>query len=161
MQQRWEQQRRKVFFPYLNDRMWRNPQLKSGVPGMLYLGKWLCIFSNPSLIYNPLLIFILLFQTQLFRRVMPKKATWNLKSVRRQLRLKGRPMRLRARARRSPSKRSGRVVAGNRWWGHGGACDGAVWSQKRPWEEASALGTKVDIATHESGDEICEEEEEC
>ena len=111
MQQRWEQQLRRVFFPYLNDRMWRNPQLKSGVPGMFYLGKWLCIFSNPSLIYYPLLIYILLFQTQLFRRVMPKKATLNLKRMRQQLRMKGRPMRLRARARMSPFRRS-RMISG-------------------------------------------------
>jgi len=106
MQLRWDQQLRKVFFPYLNDRMWRNPQLKSGVPGMFYLGKWLCIFSNPSLIYYPLLIYILLFQTQLFRRVMPKKASLNLKSLRQHLRMKGRPTRLRARARMSPFRRS-------------------------------------------------------
>jgi hypothetical protein len=39
--------------------------------------------------------------------VIPKKeATWNLKRMRQQLRKKGRPTRLRARARRSPSKRS-------------------------------------------------------
>ena len=86
--------------------MWRNPLPKSGVPGMFYLGKWLCIFSNPSLIYNPLLIYILLFQTQLFRRVMQKKASLNLKSSRQHLRMKEGPMRLRARARWSPSKSS-------------------------------------------------------
>ena len=119
MQLRWDQQLRKLFFPYLNDRMWINPQLKSGVPGMFYLGKWLCIFSNPSLIYYPLLIYILLFQTQLFRRVMPKKATLNLKRVRHQLRMKIRVTRLRARARRSPSKRSrvnsGRMMMMRTW----------------------------------------------
>ena len=96
----------KYSFPILIDRMWRNPQLKSGVPGMFYLGKWLCIFSNPSLIYYPLLIYILLFQTQLFRRVMQKKASSNLKSLRQHLRMKGRPTRLRVRARWSPSKSS-------------------------------------------------------
>jgi hypothetical protein len=45
---------------------------------------------------------------------MPKKASLNLKSLRQHLRRKRRPMRLRARARRSPSKRnwmsSGRIM---------------------------------------------------
>jgi hypothetical protein len=37
---------------------------------------------------------------------MPKKASLNLKSLRQHLRMKGRPTRLRARARMSPSRRS-------------------------------------------------------
>ena len=74
--------------------------------GDVLLGKWLVVFSNPRLIYYHLLIYILLFQTQIFRRAIPKKASLNLKSLRQHLRMKGRPMRLRARARRSPSKRS-------------------------------------------------------
>jgi hypothetical protein len=37
---------------------------------------------------------------------MPKKASLNLKSLRQHLRMKGRPTRLRARARMSPSKRN-------------------------------------------------------